>query len=130
MHDCKASTVAELVAATADARIRQIVASADLAGLPSIRLSPGQELSASEGPVALPFAAGQDGIQLSSNNRVEGLELVTDPDKRAIFTDTGVENLSRLGMRIVRKATASRSFPAPSRYGTSMMILQSRLPRS
>jgi len=98
MRERKVSTVAELVGATADANIRHIVTSVDLAELPTIRLSPGQELSASDGSVALRFAPGQDGIQLSANNRVEGLELVTNPDRRAIFNDTGVESLGRLAL--------------------------------
>lgn len=40
----------------------------------------------------------QRAAMASANNRVEGLELVTDPDKRAIFNDTSVESLGRLGL--------------------------------
>src|SRR5215469_9410126 len=84
----KISTTAELLAAAADADVRQITVLADLTELPTFRLSPGQTLTAADPKLALRFAAGQDGLQLSTDNRVEGLELGADLDRRALFNDT------------------------------------------
>ena len=92
------STIGELQAAATDADVQHIVIAMPLDGVPSLRLSPGQVLTGCDAQCALRFAAGSDGLELSANNRVEGLELVTDPDKRAIFNDTGIDNLGRLGL--------------------------------
>jgi hypothetical protein len=96
------STTAELLAAAADADVRHITVLADLKELPTFRLSPGQTLTAADPKVALRFAAGQDGLQLSTDNRVEGLELGADLDRRALFNDTDVERLGRLVLRNLR----------------------------
>ena len=93
------STSGELQAAVADAGIQHIVISAPMGDLPTLRLSPGQTLTASGAQSILRFAAGRDGLQLSSDNRVEGLQLITDPDKRAVFNDPSVETLGRLALR-------------------------------
>lgn len=98
----KVSTRAELLAAAADRGVGTIAVAADLTDLPTFRLSPGQTLVAANRKLVLSFAAGQDGLQLSTDNRVEGLELSTDPDKRALFNDTGVERLGRLVLTNLR----------------------------
>jgi len=41
-------------------------------------------------------------VQLSSDNRLENLELQVDVDRRALFNDTNVERLSRLVRRNLR----------------------------
>lgn len=93
------NTTAELLAATADPNIRDILIGAHLNDVPTLRLSPGQTLTgAAVGAAQHPtvrFAAGKDGLQISANNRVEKLELVVDLDKRALFNDTSVEQLGR-----------------------------------
>jgi hypothetical protein len=93
------STVDELQAAVANGDIRQVVVSTEIGNLPTLRLSPGQSLTGSDQRSALRFAAGRDGLQLSSDNRVEALKLAADPDKRVIFNDTGVDKLGRLVLR-------------------------------
>jgi len=90
------STAGELQAATANTDVRHIVISAPIGDLPTLRLSPGQTLTGSGAQSALRFAAGRDGLQLPSDNRVEGLRLIADPDKRAVFNDPSVETLGRL----------------------------------
>lgn len=90
------STVVELQAAVADDNVRQIVVSTALADVPGLRLSPGQTLTGVDSQAALRFAPGSDGLQLSADNRVQGLGLYADPDRRAIFNDTGVDGLGRL----------------------------------
>jgi hypothetical protein len=93
------STAAEMLAAAADAGVRQITVVSDLDGLPTFRLSPGQELTAANGKVALRFAPGQDGVQLSTDNRIDGVDLSTDLDRRALYNDTRVERLGQLVLR-------------------------------
>src|ERR1700744_5111819 len=93
------STADELQAAAANRDIRQIVVSAPIANVPPLRLSPGQNLIGTEPQSALHFLAGRDGLELYADNHVERLQLVTPPDKRPLFNDTGVEHLGRLLLR-------------------------------
>ena len=90
------SSVAELVRAAQDSSIRQIVVSAELTEVPAIRLLPGQVLLGQGDDVALIFAVGIDGLQLTTDNEVHGLHLVASSDRRAIHNDTTVESLGRL----------------------------------
>jgi len=96
------ATAAELVAALGDTAAGEIVVAGDLTGLPTLRLSPGKTLRGASSGATLRFAAGQDGVQLSSDNEVENLELRTDVDRRALFNDTTVEHLGRLVLRKLR----------------------------
>jgi hypothetical protein len=94
----RVSSASELQAAAANPNIRQIVVAATIRDVPTMRLSPGQVLTGTPYS-ALRFVAGQDGLQLSSDNRVEGVELIADPNRRAVFNDTGIEQLGRLVLR-------------------------------
>ena len=96
------TSASELLAAAADATVAEIVVQSSLTGLPVFRLSPGQTLRGATSSVVLHFATGGDGLQLSSNNLVDSLELQTDVDRRALFNDTKVENLGRLVLRNLR----------------------------
>ena len=96
------ASASELLAAVADATVAEIVVQSSLTGLPMFRLSPGQTLRGATSRVVLHFATGGDGAQLSSNNHIEGLELQTDVDRRALFNDTKVEHLGRLVLRNLR----------------------------
>jgi hypothetical protein len=96
------STVAELQAATERSEVRRISVAGDLREIPGFRLAPGQSLVAAHAGVTLQFAAGNHGIELSTDNELEGLELQTGPDKRAVFNDTGVESMGRLALRSLR----------------------------
>lgn len=93
------STVEALIAATKDRSVRRIVVSADLTNAPSISLSPGQSLRGAGEHSTISFAAGTDGLQLSSDNRVHNIRLDASVDKRAIFNDTTVANLGRVELR-------------------------------
>lgn len=95
----RVSTADELLAAAADASVRHITVTVELTGVPTLRLSPGQMLSGADPQLSIRFAAGQDGLQLSTDNHVENLRLVADPARRAIFNDTAVEQLGRLVLR-------------------------------
>ena len=93
------STVAELLAAAQNPLVSQIQLAASLSNVPSVRLLPGQTLSAADAQTAIRFASGEDGLQLSADNQVEHLSLITDPERRAIFNDTTVAHLGRLTLR-------------------------------
>jgi hypothetical protein len=93
------SNVEELVAAARDESIKRIVVTAVLSGVPSLRLSPGQTLTGAGSNAMLHFAIGSEGIQLSSNNRVENLEIIAASDKRVLFNDTTVDDFGLLELR-------------------------------
>jgi len=79
------TTVDELVAATKDTGVHHVVVRGSLANAPSIRLSPGQSLRGEDDVSEINFTAGTDGVQLSSDNRIQSIRLNATPDKRAIF---------------------------------------------
>lgn len=93
------SSVEEVIAATRDAGIGEIVVSGDLAALPTLKLLPGQQLTASNSQRTLHFLVGSDGIQLSANNKISNLKLVADANKRIIFNDTSVSDFGLLELQ-------------------------------
>jgi len=94
-----ATTTAQLLAAAKDANVGQIIAQGDLADAPSFRLSPGQSLRGGGDGAQITFAAGIDGLQLSSDNGLRNIRLNASVDKRAIFNDTTVASLGRIELR-------------------------------
>jgi hypothetical protein len=84
-----------LIAATKDKNVQRIAVSGHLTSAPSVQLSPGQSLRGTDKNAIITFASGADGVQLSSDNQINGLRLETDPNKRAIFNDTTVASLGR-----------------------------------
>jgi hypothetical protein len=92
-------TVDALIAATKDRSVQRIVVNSPLADAPSVSLSPGQSLRGSDERSAVTFAAGIDGLQLSSDNRIHNIRLDASPSKRAIFNDTTVASLGRIELR-------------------------------
>jgi hypothetical protein len=93
------TSVEALIAASKDVGIRRIVVQGALDDAPSIRLSPGQSLHGEGQSARIGFAAGSEGLQLSSDNRVHNLRLDAAIDKRAIFNDTSVDSLGRIELR-------------------------------
>jgi hypothetical protein len=87
-------TVEALIAATKDGGLQRIAVKGNLANAPSVRLSPGQAIRGIDGVIN--FAAGSDGLQLSSDNCVRDIRLNASPDKRAIFNDTSVASLGEI----------------------------------
>jgi hypothetical protein len=90
------STTTELIAATQDASVRRIIIRGDLTDAPSVRLSPGQSLQGEGGHSGITFASGTDGLQISSDNRIQNVRLLASSEKRAIFNDTSVDSLGRI----------------------------------
>ena len=95
-------TTQALVAAVADARIAVVRVAAPLADVPTLQLRPGQALIGAGASARLAFGPGLDGVRLCSDNRVAGLELATDPDRRCVFNDTSVDELGRLELHELR----------------------------
>jgi hypothetical protein len=96
------ASAAELVAATTDLTVANVIVTASLTGLRTLRLPPGKGLIGASPGLNLQFARGEDGIQLSTDNVVESLEVCTAPDCRAVYNDTQVERLGRLVLRNLR----------------------------
>src|SRR5262245_31520251 len=88
-----------LVAATKDKNVQKIAVSGHLTNAPSVQLSPGQSLLGTDKTAKITFISGVDGIQLSSDNQINGLRLEADPNKRAVFNDTTVASLGRIELR-------------------------------
>lgn len=93
------TTSGALVAAVKDKSVQQIVVTGHLTNSPSVRLSPGQALRGADKGAKITFANGADGVQLSSDNRIDGLWLEAAADKRAVFNDTTVASLGRIELR-------------------------------
>ena len=98
-NEKSAATAEEFVALTKDKSIQRIVVVGDLINVPSVRLAPGQLLRGQHERSSVTFAAGVDGLQLSSDNRIHNIRLNASEDKRAIFNDTSVESLGRIELR-------------------------------
>lgn len=76
----------------------RILVRSTIASLGTFRLEPGKALVGSAG-AALEFAAGQDGVRLTTDNAISSLRLSTDPDRRAVWNDADVETLGCLTLR-------------------------------
>lgn len=102
-HTKLVKSTEELVLATNDKDVRNITVGADLNEVPPITLLPGQSLGSSfEKRVALNFRENADGIQLSSNNTVNAVDLITSPERRAIWNEWAVEDLGRISLHAVQ----------------------------
>jgi len=90
-------TVEQLMNAVADTGIRQIRIGGFLSGVPAFRLSPRQSiLGISPDASGLKFLDGADGIQLSSDNTVSSLAVVTSAARTAIRNDESVADFGTL----------------------------------
>lgn len=99
MDEVLVDTAGELMAAAGDGGVRRIVVRGkigEVSGLPSLTLAPGQRLVGAGDTAALVFAAGVDGIGLTRDNEVSALRVEVEPARRAVFNDTGVDDLGRL----------------------------------
>jgi hypothetical protein len=90
------ATADQLAAAAGDPAVLQIVVAGTIAPAPSMRLAAGQRLVGAGDGAVLAFVDGVDGVQLSSDNTVAGIELRVATDRRAIFNDTDVADLGTL----------------------------------
>src|SRR5262249_35737177 len=96
------SSTAELLEAANNRSVSRIRVAQTLTDVRSMRLLPGQELMPADRDVALIFASGEDGLQVSADNLVKGLELRVEPHRRALFNDASVERLGSLAFSDLR----------------------------
>jgi hypothetical protein len=87
------SDVDDLVAAVGDETVGRIVVEGEIAGAPSLRLAPGQQLMGAGESAAVVFVDGVDGVEISRDNQVAHIRLQVEPQLRAIFNDTAVDGL-------------------------------------
>ena len=97
------TTAEELMAATRNKKVTEITVSADLAGLSPLRLMPGQTLrSASDRHAVLSFRPEEDGLQVTTDNSVFGLDVRVTRAHRAIWNDRTVDDMGTIVIRSVR----------------------------
>ena len=85
----------ELLKALASSPFETLTIAGVLSDLATLHLPPGVRLQGEAG-ATLAFAAGQDGVRLSADNAMRNLRLHCDPDRRALFNDTGRAGFGRL----------------------------------
>lgn len=98
-RQCEVTTTAELVAAVSDGGTGHITILTDMNDVPMLRLAPGQTLTGKDPQTRVSFAPGQEGLQLSIDNQVEHLSLMTQNNKRVLLNDTTVASFGRLELR-------------------------------
>jgi hypothetical protein len=91
------NTVEGLLQAAQNPNTSLIVVQGFLADVPGFRLSPHQSMRGSSPELSgLKFRPGSDGLELTSDNSVSSLMLVTASDRCAIWNDDSVEDLGSL----------------------------------
>jgi hypothetical protein len=96
-------TLDELFESLRNSDLAIIVVEGTLSNVPGFRLLPRQQLCGSSSDLSgLKFQQGSDGIQLSSDNAVSSLNLVTDPDRCAIWNDESIEDMGILRLADLR----------------------------
>jgi hypothetical protein len=99
----RVNSVEDLVGAANDNQVREIVLMTNLSEVPPVGLLPGQGLGSDSGETrSLIFREHTDGVRLSSDNRIEGVNIVTSPERRAIWNDYSVGSLGEISLRSVR----------------------------
>ncbi len=90
------ASTAELVTALATPGVEAVSVEGALEGVPTLALRPGQTLTGAGEGAALRFAPGADGVCVLTDNDVQGLALLSEPTRRALFNDTSCATLGRL----------------------------------
>ena len=99
----KVTRVDELLEAVHQPTISFINVEGLLSDVPGFRLPPHQEIRGTSGEESgLKFRDGDDGIELSSDNSVSCLTLVTSPDRCSIWNDGSVPDFGTLYLNQLR----------------------------
>lgn len=104
------STAAELAEAAGSDEVEVVEVRGEITGSHSLRLKPGCTLRGAAGS-RITFEAGGDGVGLSSDNAVEGVELRTDPQRRALFLADPDRAIGTLRLERVRTVGCIRLLP-------------------
>lgn len=90
------SSAEELRQAAGSAGPKQIIVRGKIVNAPSLCLPPGTELVGEGESPTIEFQPGGDGVQLTSNNIVRNLSLLTSPGYRAIFNQQDRDNIGTM----------------------------------
>ena len=101
MKELTVSTVEELVNAIGNQAIEVIRVKGKITESPSLHLSPGKQL-VGEGDSIIEFKGGIDGIEVSRDNKIDGLTFIVEPSRRAIFNSSNVESFGTLSLKNVK----------------------------
>jgi hypothetical protein len=100
-----------LLKAVADPSIMTMAVEGFLAEVPSFRLSPGQGIRGKTPDASgLKFCDGIDGMELSSDNSVSSLTVITSPQCAAVWNDESVSDFGTLQFDHVRTVGRIRIF--------------------
>lgn len=111
-----ATTTAELAEAVQAAENVTIEVRGELEDSASLRLKPGQKLYGAAG-AAIRFESGSDGVVLTRDNVVEGIELHVDLERSALCNDTTFEGFGRLTLNHLRVTGCVRLIAAGHAVG-------------
>ena len=105
------STVEELLKAVGDPTNRRIAVDGFLTGVSTFRLAPEQVIyGLAPESSGLKFDDAVDGIELSSDNSISSLTLVTSPAQMAIRNDESVTDLGTIELHDLRAVGRARIF--------------------
>ena len=90
------NTVQQLLAASQNQQVKEIVVQGQLKNVPSFQLKPGQILRGDNKQAKIIFKPNADGVELTTNNQIEKIYLQTAQTKRAIFNNTDVTSLGKI----------------------------------
>lgn len=96
-----AATAAELVEAVQASENDSIEVKGKIEGVPSLRLRPGQKLYGETG-ASIRFEPGSQGVELTTDNVVEGVELHADLERRVLYNGTSDGGFGRLVLHRLR----------------------------
>ena len=88
---------------------------------PPLKLAPGRALRGGAA-AAIRFAAGGEGVQLTSDNHIEEIALLADPERQAIYNDTGAPGFGRLSIRGVRTQGVVRVLANEAAHGGHLAV--------
>lgn len=101
MKERTVSTVEDLVHAIGNQAIEVIRVKGKITECPSLHLSPGKQL-VGEADSIIEFKGGIDGIEVSRDNKIDGLTFIVDPSRRALFNSSDVESLGTISIQNVK----------------------------
>ena len=101
MNELTVSTVEELVNAIGNQAIEVIRVKGKITESPSLHLSPGKQL-VGEADSIIEFKGGVDGIEVSRDNKIDGLTFIVEPSRRALFNSSNVESLGTISLQNVK----------------------------
>ncbi len=101
MKELTVFTVEELVNAVSNQAVDVIRVKGKLTECPSLYLPTGKQLVGDDDSI-IKFKRGIDGIEVSQDNKIEGLTFIVEPSRRALFNSSDVDSLGTLSLQNVK----------------------------